>query len=93
MSLSASPIVSTCPAGIPARCASQATARPLDTPSATNSRNRGWETVGLARPANRSRASPISAIGRPGSPTEITLDIGVTMSRARSSTTSASLPR
>ena len=53
MSLSASPTVITWPIGTPARRASQATARPLDTPGATNSRNRGWETVAPARPVER----------------------------------------
>ena len=68
-SLSWSPIARTWPSAIPWRRASHRTARPLDTPGATNSRNRGWATVTSARPAKpvagRSRGA---RVGRPGRP-------------------------
>ena len=93
MSFSASPTVITWPIGIPARFASHATARPFDTPGATNSRNRGCETVAPARPANVRRASSISSIGRGGSPTAMTFETGLRTEAARSPTMSASGPR
>ena len=45
------------------RRASQRTARPFETPGATNSRKRGWEIVTSARPAKCARAIGAASLG------------------------------
>ena len=92
MSFHWSPIARTAPSGTPSRRASQRTARPFDTPGATNSMKCGWLTVTSASPAKRARASGATSVGSGGSPWHMTFVTGWRIEATRSSSRSGRWP-